>query len=148
VAYGAAFAVAVGVAVGVAVTPREGSPPEVWLFCTGTKLTTGSNGAQGPIKIQPWVLVMDSGAGVLSDYSQEYRTLHRYWNAKFGSEVITWSTHYADPSGSMNTSWSLDRRTLQLSGTGSFNLSSGSSEDQINMNCSPTQLQPIQGNSL
>ena len=44
VAYGAAFAVA------VAVTPREGSATGVWLYCTGTKLTTSSYGSRGPAK--------------------------------------------------------------------------------------------------
>ena len=146
VACGAAFAVAV--AGGAAVTSREENAPKVWLICTGTKLTTGSYGSQEAIEIQPWMLVMDSGAGVLSDYSQEYRTLHRYWNARFGSEVITWATHYTDPSGSMNTSWLLERSTLHLSGTRNFNLGSSSSEDQIDMNCSPTPPQPVQGNRL
>jgi hypothetical protein len=91
---------------------------------------------------------MDSGAGVLSDYSQGYTTLHRYWNAKFGYEAIRWSTQYTDPSGSMNTSWSLDRRALHLSGIRSFDFGSGSSEDHIDMNCSPTQPQPVQGKRL
>ena len=132
----------------VTLAPRQGFAAEVWLFCTGTQFITESFVSPQSVPAPPETFFLDAKRGMVFSYNPRTRTLSQDGEAKFASEAVTWSYQVKTNGGTVSGSFSLDRRTLHLSGSVQIPIPNGSVDKSYDEDCSPTPPQPVQGNRI